>query len=271
MITMASYNRFHNNMLWESLLLPIANCATSVFAGFVVFAVLGYMAEVAQVDIQDIVTGGPGLAFMAYPEAITHLAISPLWSVLFFFMLFTVSLDSQFVAMETVITAFRDILPPRFQKRQILLTLVISSLSFLLGLPLTTRGGSYIFMIIDWYCIGLPAMCVSIVEVLAVGWIYGADRLLDEVTLMVGRPVLGRSVLAIMWKFIVPAVLLLILAFTCVTHEPVTYLNYDYPWWSIAAAWTLTVMMILLIPMYAVYYLTSVATTGSVGQGGYLE
>ncbi|XP_014669616.1 PREDICTED: sodium- and chloride-dependent glycine transporter 1-like [Priapulus caudatus] len=265
-VTMASYNRFHNNMLIECYLVPVVNSATSLLAGFVVFSVLGYMAEVAQVDIKDIVADGPGLAFMAYPEAITHMALSPLWSILFFFMLLTVVLDSQFVGMETVITSFRDILPARYQKRHLLITVIISGLMFVLGLVFTSRGGSYIFILIDWYCVGLPAMCLSIVEALVVGWIYGADRLLDEVTLMVGKPVFGRSVLAVMWKFIVPAILFFILAFTFITHEPVTYLNYDYPRWSIAAAWTLAAMTILLIPMYAVYYLTRVDRKGSLWQ-----
>lgn len=42
----------------DAILVAVINCATSVFAGFVIFAVLGFMAHVTNQEVGDVATGG---------------------------------------------------------------------------------------------------------------------------------------------------------------------------------------------------------------------
>ena len=69
------------------------------------------MAKSLGVSIEDVAEGGQGLAFVAYPEALAQLPLSWLWSVLFFFMLFLLGLDSEFALLETALTAMYDGFP----------------------------------------------------------------------------------------------------------------------------------------------------------------
>ena len=77
------------------MVISLANCTTSVFAGFVIFSFLGFMAKTQGTSVPELVTSGSGLAFVVYAEAVTNMPYPPVWALLFFFMLITLGLDSQ--------------------------------------------------------------------------------------------------------------------------------------------------------------------------------
>jgi SNF family Na+-dependent transporter len=64
-LVLASYNSVNNNCHRDSLLVGIFNSLTSVFAGIVVFAVLGYLADGG--DISDVVQVSVGVCVLKCP------------------------------------------------------------------------------------------------------------------------------------------------------------------------------------------------------------
>ncbi|XP_032303798.1 sodium-dependent serotonin transporter-like isoform X2 [Coturnix japonica] len=54
LLALASYNHFHNNCYRDALITSAVNCLTSFLSGFVIFTVLGYMAEMRDVEVEDV-------------------------------------------------------------------------------------------------------------------------------------------------------------------------------------------------------------------------
>ncbi|VDI69199.1 Hypothetical predicted protein [Mytilus galloprovincialis] len=94
-IMFGSYNKFSNNVYGDALLIAVMDLVTSIIAGFVIFTTFGALAKKTGLEVSEVARGGYGLAFVAYPEALSNLPLPQLWSVLFFFMLFTLGLDSE--------------------------------------------------------------------------------------------------------------------------------------------------------------------------------
>ncbi|XP_014677035.1 PREDICTED: sodium- and chloride-dependent glycine transporter 1-like [Priapulus caudatus] len=131
LITLASYNKFHNNCYKDALIVSLSNVLTSIFAGFVIFSVIGFLAHELDKPVEHVIAQGAGLAFIVYPEVVTRLPVSPLWAFLFFFMLITLGLDSQFALLETVVTAILDRFPNlRGKKTWVVLATSLAGFTF---------------------------------------------------------------------------------------------------------------------------------------------
>lgn len=63
-LTYASYKKPDEDIVQSSWLTVFSDLLISLFAGFVVFAVLGYMAWNAGVSVEEVTTSGPGLAMV---------------------------------------------------------------------------------------------------------------------------------------------------------------------------------------------------------------
>ncbi|GFS10062.1 sodium- and chloride-dependent glycine transporter 2-like [Elysia marginata] len=170
---MSSYTKFKNNFIRDSMIIPIINCCTSFYAGFAIFSVLGFMSQNTGVAVENVTTDGPGLIFVAYPEALYQLPVPQLWSILFFFMVICLGMGTQFPSVETVMTGLQDEFPVlRGRRTNVVFRLLVCVAGFLLGLPQTTQGGSYLLDLCDFF-VGWPLLLIGFLEVVGIIWIYG--------------------------------------------------------------------------------------------------
>lgn len=251
LITLASYNKFHNNCLFDAILVSILDCVTSVFAGLVIFSIIGYMANELQQSVEQVAADGPGLAFVLYPTLVTKLPISQLWSVMFFAMLITLGLGTQISTVTTVHTTLLDQFAGTFRKRSLLLLIAISIAGYLIGLSFCTQGGMYVVTLFDNYAATYSLLAIGLVECCALSWVYGTERLFQDIELMLGsRP---GKIWAISWHYIAPIALFAILIFTWVDFIPSKYNGYIFPMWAEGIGFGITLMSVVAIPIVALF------------------
>ena len=148
--------------------MSISNCLTSVFAGFVVFAFLGYLSHVTGQPVDKVVQAGQGLSFVVYPYAgkpsellirvrrdgqlilrvwyqVTTIAGAPFWAILFFVMMIVLGLDTMMASVETTITSILDAFPwlKQTKLRRFLTITGICVFSLIFGILFCLRSGTY--------------------------------------------------------------------------------------------------------------------------------
>jgi len=110
--------------------------------GFLVAELTGIMADekTLRERVYFCLITGPGLAFIAYPEGLAMMPVAPLWSCMFFLMLFTLGIDSQFASIEAIVTAMVDEFPQLKKGGRKTMVILIACVSmFLFGLPQCSR------------------------------------------------------------------------------------------------------------------------------------
>ncbi|XP_040289681.1 sodium-dependent neutral amino acid transporter B(0)AT2-like isoform X1 [Bufo bufo] len=201
---------------------------------------------------------GTGLAFIAFTEAMTRFPASPFWSLLFFLMLLNLGLSTMFGNMQGIITPLLDNFTC-LRKRKTLFTIFCCIFGLLTGLIFVQRSGSYFVSMFDDYSATLPLIIVVIFENVAVAWVYGADRFMDDIQGMLGfRP---WCVYKYMWQyFSILAMIGLLLASLirmCIAHptyqswnmEEAAEKKLEYPPWALGILISLIVLASLPIPL----------------------
>ncbi|KAF7245455.1 Sodium- and chloride-dependent glycine transporter 2, partial [Varanus komodoensis] len=231
----------------DTLIVTCTNSATSIFAGFVIFSVIGFMANELKVDIEDVADQGPGIAFVVYPEALTRLPLSPFWAIIFFLMLLTLGLDTMFATIETIVTSVSDEFPKYLRTHKPLFTLVCCAAFFIMGFPMITQGGMYMLQLVDTYAASYSLVIIAIFELVGISYIYGLQRFCEDIEMMIGfQPNIFWRVC---WAFVTPTILTFILSFSFYQWEPMTYGSYHYPGWSMVLGWLMLACSVIWIPI----------------------
>ncbi|XP_070703483.1 sodium- and chloride-dependent betaine transporter-like [Pempheris klunzingeri] len=253
-ITHGSYNKVKNNCYRDSLWLCVLNSCTSLVAGFAVFSVLGFMAHTHGVPINMVVQSGPGLAFIAFPQAVAMMPLPQLWAVCFFTMLILLGVDTLFSGLETITSSVIDMFPGHMRKpwRREIFLFFFCSVCFIIQIPLTAQGGVYLFQLVDYYSAsGACILFVSLAQCVAVGWAFGSEQMCDAVEDMTGqRP---WVLFKLCWRYFTPLTCMACFICSFLDYQPLTSSDgYVYPRWAYCLGWAMALSSVVVVPIWAV-------------------
>uniref|UniRef100_A0A8C7X6Q5 Transporter n=1 Tax=Oryzias sinensis TaxID=183150 RepID=A0A8C7X6Q5_9TELE len=249
LVTLSSYNNFHNNVFKDTFAVTLTNAGTSVLAGFAIFSILGHMAHVYNIPVENVVKQGFGLAFIAYPDALSKLPISPLWSILFFVMLLTVGLDSQFAGIEVLTTCLVDAFPKYFKSKRAIVTVATFCVCIL-------QAGIYWVTLIDQFVATWVLLFLVLLEIIGVAFIYGGNRFIKDIEMMLGKKSFAFWLWwRACWFCISPCIILVILGWSIATFSPPTYGQVQYPGWGLALGWAMVAFVVIWIPFKVMIFL----------------
>nr|XP_045610357.1 sodium-dependent nutrient amino acid transporter 1-like isoform X1 [Procambarus clarkii] len=247
-ITMfSSYNSFRHNVYRDAAIISVTDTLTSLLAGFTTFAILGHLAKLLGVSVDQVVKGGgTSLAFVSYPDVLSRFQYVPqLFSVLFFLMLFTLGVGSASALTGCIITIICDEFP-RFKKW--IVTLVVCIAGFLLGLFYVTPQGQYVLELINYYGGGFIIFILVVFEIAAVHWVYGVNNFCRDIEFMLGKKT--GVYWKFCWAFLIPVLLSVIFIYSQIIAEPLKTGTYVFTPDIIAFGICLAVLACLMVPIF---------------------
>ena len=241
MITYSSYLPDKSDISNNAFITGFADSAFSLLAGITVFSILGYMAHTRGVQVSEVAgSGGIGLAFIVFPEAINALpGFNNVFGLIFFLVLAFAGLTSAISLTEVVISSFID----KFKFNRKRATILIILIQFILSLIYSFGGGLFILDIVDNFVNNYNIVVSGLIEILLIAWVY---KLGDFKTLINDHSEIKVGIFwAFCLKILTPVLLAIILALKLISDFKAPYGGYpNYA--VIALGWSIPIISIIV-------------------------
>lgn len=170
MLTYASYLKPKTNLTGSGLVVALANSSFEILAGIGIFAALGFMAYSEGSSVDSVVSGGIGLAFIAFPKIISSLGSGgDLFGFLFFSSLAVAGITSMVSILEVPIAAFQDKLA---WSRKKAVTIICGGSAIVSILLFSTHSAITFVDIIDHFANNIGIVLGGLLSIVLVSWFH---------------------------------------------------------------------------------------------------
>jgi SNF family Na+-dependent transporter len=258
-ITFSSHTKPKEDVYRACMIVVIANSAFSIIGGFAIFAMVGHLAHLNRVNVFQVAQeSGTGLAFITLAEAMPYFGpLANVMSVLFFFMLFLLGLDSAYALLTTIVCYVEDYMEEqRYPKRPTWhITGVCVATLYVMGLLFATRNGNAILDVVDHFVGSIFLLFVvcaeSIMFIKDFGWArmeYAlAKATFGNLATPRGRTLLPQWLCHIDFHWTVPIISGSLGLYLVVDNAMEPYGN--YPLGLVIWGWALLIVLVSIIPV----------------------
>lgn len=121
--------------------------------------------------MNELQVGGKGLVFITIPACLSTMFWPNMWIFIFFMTLILIGIDSQFGLVEATCYFIED-LKLKWNDMEIspLVSKTVTCIViYLVGLPVATRGGTYVLELLDTFGFAIPCSCNILLTLLIWG------------------------------------------------------------------------------------------------------
>jgi NSS family neurotransmitter:Na+ symporter len=241
MVTYSSYLSKKSDITNSAFITGFANSGFELLAGIGVFSILGFMAAQQGVSVNEVVSGGVGLAFVVFPQIINTLpALNGFFGFLFFASLVLAGFTSLISIVETYIAGLQE----KFNISRSKAVLYGGGVTAIVSIVFSSNGGLFFLDVVDYFINNFGVAVAGLVEVIAVAWIARELGRLQEHANGISDIKLG-----LWWKaclgIITPIVLGWMMVDNLIQNIRSNYEGYE-TWFVVSFGWVVVVLAILL-------------------------
>lgn len=235
MTAYASYLPKDADQVNNSMLVSFLNCSFEFLAGVAIFSLLfAFALNPAGSTLS--------LSFFVIPQGINELSNTPwivrLFGFGFYLLVVLAGITSSISLIESPASALMDKFKIRRSKALMYIAIPCMLGSFLFALPqiidsgLTGNGtlGLTLLDITDHWVFNYSLLTVGLLEVIMMGWVFGAERLRQSLNAN-AKLKLGRW-FTFFIKYLIPGLLLLVIVLSLIEEWPLYGSTYDMPGYS---------------------------------------
>ncbi|CAN8005202.1 unnamed protein product, partial [Ixodes pacificus] len=189
LLVLSSFSEFGNRTPRDAVLVASVDVVSCLLSCATVHAQLGHLSRMLGVSVREALptTSGLGIAFVAVPEALLRMGGSRIWTFAFFVALYMLGFTASLILTEVVLSSLSDQFAVLRDQRA-RCSLIFCASCFVLGLPMCTNAGAYLFYLLEWSTSATNTVLICAMELVVINFGYGMDRLVFDLTFMLQSP-----------------------------------------------------------------------------------